>query len=139
MKWLLGLGVLVLIIIAGAIFLTYPQPFLKARDAVGTRYVSELSPENGNTDAAVTYYELTATASDQPLIVMFASAGREASDFNELATALNIAGYPILTIEAPGIGGSVASQETPTLFDLARDAHSVFADRGPVISVGHAF
>lgn len=139
MKWLHGFIGLALALIAGAIFVTYPQPFLKARDTVGLRYTSELYPANGNLDAAITYYELTAPASTRPLIVIFASAGREASDFNELATALNAAGYPIIMIEAPGIGGSVTSAETPTLFDLARDAHGVYAARGPVVFLGHAF
>ena len=139
MKWLFGLAGLAIALIVGAIFMTYPQPFLKARDTVGTRYTSELYPANGNLKAAVTYYELTAPASGRPLIVMFASAGREASDFNELATALNAAGYPVIMIEALGIGGSVGSAETPTLFDLAGDAHGVYAARGPVVFLGHAF
>jgi alpha-beta hydrolase superfamily lysophospholipase len=107
-KWLFGLCGLVAILILGAIYMTYPQPFLKARDTVGTRYQSELYPANGNLDAAVTYYALDAPRSDRPMVVMFASAGRETSDFNELATALNQAGYPVTLIEAPGIGGSVA-------------------------------
>ena len=81
----------------------------------------------------------TAPPSDRPLIVMFASAGREASDFNELATTLNAQGYPIILIEAPGIGRSVASSAAPDLFDLARDAHGVYAARGPVVFLGHAF
>lgn len=124
--------------------MTYPQPFLKARDAVGDRSVAQLYPANGNLNTAVSYYELTAPSSnrplsDRPLIVMFASAGREVSDFNELATALNREGYPILMIEAPGIGESVASVEAPTLFDLAQDAHGIYAARGPVVFVGHAF
>jgi len=138
-KWLLGLAGLVLALILGAIAMTYPQPFLKARDAVGTPYVSQLYPPDGNLNAAVAYYELTAPASDRPLIVMFASAGREVSDFNELAAALNQAGYPIIMIEAPGIGRSVASSVTPDLFDLARDAHGIYAARGPVVFLGHAF
>ena len=139
MKWLLGLVVLILAVIVGAIAMTYPQPFLKARDAVGEHYVSQLYSGDENLDAAVSYYELTARDSDLPWIVMFASAGREASDFNELANALNAAGYPILMIEAPGIGRSVSSKEAPTLFDLAEDAHGIYASRGPVIFLGHAF
>ncbi len=139
MKWLLGLAGLVLALILGAIAMTYPQPFLKARDAVGRHYVSPLYPPDGNLDAAISYYELTAPPSDRPLIVMFASAGREASDFNELATTLNAQGYPIILIEAPGIGRSVASSAAPDLFDLARDAHGVYAARGPVVFLGHAF
>nr|WP_070961324.1 alpha/beta hydrolase [Hyphomonas sp. Mor2] len=116
-----------------------PQPFEKAREAVGTASILPLAPEGSDREAAVEYYELTATESDLPTIVMFASAGREASDFNELAGALNAAGYPILMIEAPGIGRSVASSPAPNLYGLARDAHGVFENRGPVIFIGHAF
>lgn len=139
MKWVIGLAALLFTLILGAIAMTYPQPFLKARDAVGTPYVSQLYPEDGSLDAAVSYYELSADASDRPVIIMFASAGREASDFNELATTLNAAGYPILMIEAPGIGRSVASKDAPDLYDLARDAHGIYAARGPVVFLGHAF
>ena len=119
--------------------MTYPQPFLKARDAVGRHYVSELYPANGNLKAAVSYYELTVTDPRGPRIVMFASAGREVSDFNELATSLHQAGYPITMIEAPGIGASVASEDSPDLFDLARDAHGIYAADEAVIFLGHAF
>lgn len=139
MKWLIGLTGLVLVLILGAIWMTYPQPFLKARDAVGTRYDVRIYPADGNLDAAVTYYELEAPASDLPLIVMFASAGREASDFNELAITLNAAGHPVIMIEAPGIAGSVASKDAPNLYDLAQDAHGIYAARGPVVFLGHAF
>ena len=139
MKWLIGILGLVIALILGVIAMTYPQPFLKARDAVGTRYVANIYPAGGRQDAAITYYELTAPASDKPTIVMFASLGREASDFNELAIALNADGYPILMIEAPLLGSSRPSQESPTLFDLARDAHAVYAQRGPVVLLGHAF
>lgn len=139
MKWFLGFAGLVLVLIVGAIWMTYPQPFLKARDAVGTRHDVQIYPSDGNLNAAVTYYELEAPGSDLPLIVMFASAGREASDFNELATTLNTAGYPIIMIEAPGIAGSAASKDAPNLYDLAHDAHGIYATRGPVVFLGHAF
>ncbi|MEM7329151.1 MAG: alpha/beta hydrolase [Pseudomonadota bacterium] len=119
--------------------MTYPQPFLKARDAVGTNYVSEIYPENGNLNAAVSYYDLPGGGTPRPRIVMFASAGREVSDFNELATRLNDAGYPITMIEAPGIGRSVASEESPDLFDLAKDVQGVYAGDEQVVFLGHAF
>ena len=139
MKWLLGLGGLIIALMLGAIMMTYPQPFLKARDTVGTRYDSKFYPVNGNPDAALTYYVLSAPASDKPMIVLFASAGREVSDFNELASRLNKAGYPLTLIEAPGIGGAVPSQAAPTLFDLARDAHGIYRHHEKVVFLGHAF
>lgn len=83
---------------------------------------------------------VTHTLGDGPEIVMFASAGREASDFNELATGLAGAGYRVTLIEAPGINGAAASKDAPTLFDLADDAAIYLQTRDePVILVGHAF
>lgn len=139
MKWLFGFVGLCFALVVGAAYMTYPQPFLKARDAVGTHYVSELYPANGNEQAAVSYYDLPVAETARPRIIMFASAGREVSDFNELATTLHVAGYPVTMIEAPGIGASVASRETPNLFDLARDAHGIYAADKQVVFLGHAF
>ena len=75
-----------------------------------------------------------------PEIVMFASAGREASDFNELAESLVSAGYAVTLFEAPGINGVTSTAEAPTLFDLAEDA-AIYLDtcEGPVVVLGHAF
>ena len=75
-----------------------------------------------------------------PEIVMFASAGREASDFNELAGRLTEAGYAVTLFEAPGIHGVQASKEAPTLFDLADDVAIYLETREtPVVVLGHAF
>ncbi len=75
-----------------------------------------------------------------PEIVMFASAGREASDFNELAGHLTAAGYSVTLFEAPHNNGVQATDETPTLFDLADDA-AIYLDTldTPVVVLGHAF
>jgi len=83
---------------------------------------------------------VTHTLGDGPEIVMFASAGREASDFNELAEGLAADGFRVTLLEAPGIRGAKASAETPTLFDLAADIGLYLKTReGPVIVIGHAF
>jgi len=75
-----------------------------------------------------------------PEIVMFASAGREASDFNELATSLTAAGYAVTLFEAPGINGVQSTADAPTLFDLADDAAIYLETRDtPVVVLGHAF
>lgn len=75
-----------------------------------------------------------------PEIVMFASAGREASDFNELATSLTAAGFAVTLFEAPGINGVQSTAEAPTLFDLADDAAIYLETRdAPVVVLGHAF
>jgi pimeloyl-ACP methyl ester carboxylesterase len=75
-----------------------------------------------------------------PEVVMFASAGREASDFNELAQHLAGAGYSVTLFEAPAINGTQASVEAPSLFDLADDAAIYLKTRdAPVVVLGHAF
>ena len=75
-----------------------------------------------------------------PEIVMFASAGREASDFNELTDSLTAAGYAVTLFEAPGINGVQSTAEAPTLFDLADDAAIYLETRkAPVVVLGHAF
>ena len=90
------------------------KPGLTARAPVGEKKVQKT--EAGGT---VVWYEL---GSGTP-VVMFASAGREASDFNELAASIVEAGYKAVLVEAPGINGAVISQtENPTLFTLADDA-----------------
>lgn len=83
---------------------------------------------------------VTHTLGSGPEIVMFASAGRESSDFNELAESLAAAGYRVTLFEAPGILGAAASRPNPSLFDLADDAaHYLETRDGPAVLVGHAF
>lgn len=73
-------------------------------------------------------------------ILMFASLGRESSDFNELAGALSENGFAVSLIEAPHINGAVPSSEAPTLFDLAEDVGAYFNTCSrPVFVLGHAF
>ena len=101
-----------------------------ARPPVGTVW----SYENGRT-------HLKAYRSGEgPEAVLFASAGREASDFNELAERLAAAGYSVTLFEAPGINGAQATAEKPGLFDLADDAAIYLETRDkPVVVLGHAF
>ncbi len=119
--------------------MTTLQPFLKARDAVGTHHVVALESENAARQAAVSLYDLPVANAQRPRLIMFASAGREVSDFNELATRLHADGYPVTMIEAPGIGDSLASKESPNLFDLAVDAHDIYGSDERVVFLGHAF
>ncbi|MEM6556055.1 MAG: alpha/beta hydrolase [Pseudomonadota bacterium] len=119
--------------------MTEVQPFLKARDAVGTHHVVALESQDTARQAAVSVYDLSVTNTQRPRLIMFASAGREVSDFNELAIRLHADGYPVTMIEAPGIGDSAASKESPNLFDLAADAHDAYAGDEQVVFLGHAF
>ena len=107
------------------------RPDTKARGAIGQIFKAEAP-----TGAKLVWYEI---GEGRP-IVMFASAGREASDFNELAQALADAGYKSILVEAPGIGGAVAGQMKPSLFDLAQDIAPIIERQDQdVIVLGHAF
>jgi pimeloyl-ACP methyl ester carboxylesterase len=107
------------------------QPGDTARKTIGHKFQLE-------TDAGATlvWYELGAG----PPIIMFASAGREASDFNELAADLARKGYTAILVQPPGIGGAGASVAEPNLFDLAQDVAPILARQDePVLVLGHAF
>ncbi len=83
------------------------------------------------------------TMGEGPVVLLIASAGREASDFNELASELVSAGFRTLAIEPPGIGGSdLPGEGAFDLFDLADDlAHILDQEDGAelVFAIGHAF
>ena len=83
-----------------------------------------------------------------PVLILMPSLGRPASDFNELAAALNHAGYATYALEPRGMmddGGLVT--DDITLFDLADDVaalidHLQETDRlagKDVVLLGHAF
>lgn len=79
---------------------------------------------------------------DAPLVPLLASYARSASDFNELALALNAAGYRTLTLQARGVEGSALPSMRPSLFDYASDlAAALDAEQvaGRVVVVGHAY
>ncbi len=126
---------LVVALIAGGIYVIQPFPGGKARDAVGVRQTIE---RDGRT---VVYF----TQGAGPRIALAASAGREASDFNELSDALVAAGFRTVAVEAPGIGGTDLPKKPFSLYDLADDINAVLtADRKTVggaktVLVGHAF
>lgn len=105
---------------------------LMAREPVGARNWQTTRP-----GGIIVWYEL----GEGTPVVMFASAGREASDFNELATAIAGAGYKAVMVEAPAINGAIATEsENPTMFTLAEDAHvAISAQSEPVFVLGHAF
>ena len=75
-----------------------------------------------------------------PPVVLLASLGREASDFNELTAAL-APQQRTIAIDPPGIGLSELPGEPVTLFDLADDVRAVIAAEAtmPVALIGHAF
>eukprot|EP00913_Durusdinium_trenchii_P005286 g4932.t1 len=79
-----------------------------------------------------------------PSIVLLASAGRAASDFNELVVTLNESGYRTIAIDPPGIGEStLMEKEGMTGHDLARGVHEIVEKEVPtgekITVLGHAF
>jgi pimeloyl-ACP methyl ester carboxylesterase len=80
-----------------------------------------------------------------PRILLSASAGREASDFNELTRALVDAGYRTIAVDAPGIGETAMIEVQPTLYDLADDIMAALDDDCAgepgcrAAAIGHAF
>lgn len=80
-----------------------------------------------------------------PLVLMIASLGRPASDFDGLAAQLADAGYRALRYNARGIGRSSGTVQGLTLLDLAADAAAVIeaematSGAAPAVLIGHAF
>lgn len=130
-----AIGALLVALIAGGIFVIQPLPGLTAREAIGV----ERSIKRGG--RSIGYY----VRGEGPRVALAASAGREASDFNELTDALVEAGFRTVAIEAPGINGTELPKKVFNLYDLADDIQAVIAaDRvatggTETILVGHAF
>ena len=74
-------------------------------------------------------------------VVMLASLGRPASDFDEVASSLADAGYRVTLPDPRGLGGSAGPMKDLTLHDLAEDVAAVIENLGvgPVTLLGHAF
>lgn len=111
-----------------------PFPDTEARPARGERLTAILDGD------PITYY----AEGSGPRVVLMASAGREASDFNELVGELINAGYRAVSVDAPGINGS-AMLEDPSLYNFATQIKAVIdvdtkaKGEGPVFVIGHAF
>lgn len=75
-------------------------------------------------------------------IVLLASYARSGSDFNELVTAINLAGYRTSVLQARGIDGSDLPDWDVSLLDYADDVAAVLDQERlaePLTIVGHAF
>ncbi|RZV43339.1 MAG: alpha/beta hydrolase, partial [Acidimicrobiales bacterium] len=124
-----------LAVFAGVFLMTRaPFPNTPARPATGQQTTMALN------DQMITYY----AQGDGPRVALMASAGREASDFNELIEELVSAGYRAVAIEAPGINGT-SMLEDPSLYNFATHVEAVIKndkntrDEGPTFLIGHAF
>ncbi len=130
--WVSGLLGLALIAAIGALYLW--QSNVPPRAATGT-------PMTLKSGADTRGYFVSGSG---PAIVMLASAGRAASDFNELVLVLNDAGYRTIAIDPPGIGEStLMDKEGMTGHDLARGVHEIVEREVPtgekIVALGHAF
>ena len=106
-----------------------------ARDVVGNPIFVPL--EN---DGKLVVHQIGHSPESRAEVLLFASLGRESSDFNELAVALSDNGFAVSLVEAPYIHGARPSHETPSLFDLAEDIGAYLSTRTqPVFVLGHAF
>lgn len=76
-----------------------------------------------------------------PPVVMLASLGRPASDFDDLARRVSEAGYRVLRPQPRGIGRSEGPMENVSLDVQAADVAAVIRhfDAAPAVLVGHAF
>ena len=133
MKYLYGLAATLAIGVLIFYSLWAPLPDAPARDALGEERFIQIA------DRQLAYY---VHGKGKP-IIMLASAGREASDFNELARSLNGAGYRTIAIEAQGIKGSALPNGDMDLFDMADDVNAVvdaeIGEGETAAILGHAF
>ncbi|MEO0549603.1 MAG: alpha/beta hydrolase [Pseudomonadota bacterium] len=113
----------------------HPRVGDTAREVVGKPILVPL--EN---DGRLVVHQIGHSKQSRAEVLMFASLGRESSDFNELATALSENRFAVSLIEAPFINGAVPSRDAPSLFDLAEDVGAYLSTcTQPVFVIGHAF
>ena len=80
------------------------------------------------------------TGGSRPTVVMIASLGRAATDFDELATMLAPHGFCVAAPEPRGVAGSEGLTTDLGLDDLAHDVAAVIDHFGDTATVlGHAF
>ena len=132
MKKLDGIGLLLLFAAGVWVNNLRPAPNVKAREAVGERVKIDTSV------GPFIYHK----SGEGPCILFFPSAGREASDFNELSKTINSAGYHSAIIDAGGINKSAIGLAD----DLYNAAFSIEITNAfecnyqePTILIGHAY
>jgi pimeloyl-ACP methyl ester carboxylesterase len=86
--------------------------------------------------AAVIEYQIDGKGS---AVLMIASLGRPASDFDELSASLVAAGYTTIRPQPRGIEGCTGPTSGLSLRDLAADAMAAAPHDGPIIVIGHDF
>lgn len=122
-----------MVVVASLFATRIPFPNETAREVVGNQGKAQSGSEaSSRTD----YY----VSGNGPDIVLHASAGREASDFNEFVQVLTAAGYKTIAVEAPGIVAQTLSKKsTMGNFSNPIALAQKFEASGPVVYIGHAF
>lgn len=109
-----------------------------ARNAIG-----ELGFSTSKDGARLAFYD--SGPKTGRVVVLAASLGRSVSDFNELATDLNKAGFRTVAVEMRGVARSgAAGPAGVTLYDLADDIDAALSAAGvpagaTIDVIGHAF
>jgi pimeloyl-ACP methyl ester carboxylesterase len=131
-----GLLLVAAVLAVLAVYAAVSPPIDDARSAIGASKLARRA------DARVEYHD----RGRGEAVVLLASLARPASDFNELVSDLNGAGFRTLAIEARGIGWSARAGVVGkwTFHDLAADVAEVLEDAGLAAAervhvVGHAF
>lgn len=126
-----------LLLSCGLFFGTHlPFPSAPSRAAYGQAYVYDTP------DMRYRYFLGDTAFTHRPLIMLVPSAGRPASDFNELTRTLNQAHYQTLTLDLPTLErASFKTATPPTLNDFAAPLLTLMERFGEreIILVGHAF
>jgi pimeloyl-ACP methyl ester carboxylesterase len=130
--WMTGLLGLVVTVVAGGVYVWQSNVPPRPSVGVATTLVSGAQTRG--------YYVSGAGQT----VVLLASLGRAASDFNELVVTLNEAGYRTIAIDPPGIGQStLMNREGMTGHDLADGVNEVVEKEVPadekIVVLGHAF
>jgi len=129
---------LILVVAALAVLAAYAmisQSIEEGRSAIGASKLAQRA------DARIEYHD----RGQGEAVVLLASLARPASDFNELVSGLNAAGFRTLAIESRGIGWSTQAGLIGkwTFHDIAADIAVVLDDAGLAAAdrvhvVGHA-
>lgn len=135
-KTLMYVGCILLLILAGYCWLLYPFSLMSARSAIGEKNMVTVG------ERQVAYY----SNGKGPRVILAASLGREASDFNELVQDLNSAGFRTVSVEAPGIGDTDILEKPTSLYEIAKDIKAVAdqdiaktGNQDTIALIGHAF
>jgi len=115
---------------------------------MNTRIESESRPGEGSAVATVTKFvsydnvRIEYFADGQgPLIVFLPSLGRDAEDYEKVASLIVKQGFRVLRPQPRGIGASTGPMDKINIHDLARDVTAVIENEnaGPAFVCGHAY